>query len=95
MLCQPLNENGNRVEVFQTNIQYEKAANAVLKALQTLFPHYRMNFDLEDCDNILRVESTKTHVEAEPIIKLVQAQGYSISVLPDIVPKSTGILDKP
>ncbi|MFD2098999.1 methyltransferase type 11 [Flagellimonas iocasae] len=71
------------VEIFQTNLTNGRAAQKLLEQLSHLFPEYRMNFDLEDCDNILRVESVKHSVEVIPIIEAVQGYGHYIAVLPD------------
>ena len=43
------------IEVFKTNVQKQKQAK-LLAALSEAFPHYRISFDLDDCDRILRVE---------------------------------------
>jgi hypothetical protein len=52
------------VEIFKTNIESEHTAVEILNSLQYVFPNYKMNVDLEDCDKILRVESTDIDVEA-------------------------------
>ena len=44
------------VFVFKTNVTDDAHAAATLEQLQTLFPTAAINFDLEDCDNILRIE---------------------------------------
>lgn len=45
------------VEIFKTDISTEKEAKKVKRKLENLFPDYKINFDLEDCDNILRLEN--------------------------------------
>lgn len=62
------------VEVFKTNVQKEADKNYVIAVIQSQFPNYKINFDLEDCDKILRVEG----VELEPknIIDYVNCLGY-------------------
>lgn len=75
------------VEVFQTSLNNQKDANRIIKHLQALFPEYLINFDLEDCDNILRVESSTGYIKVEPIMECVQNKGHEIAVLLDIVPK--------
>lgn len=45
------------VEVFKTNITQSSVANDVIKSLLQILPGCRINFDLHDCDNILRIES--------------------------------------
>lgn len=46
------------VEVFKTNIGREGTASKIKSELLELFPDCKINFDLEDCDRILRIEST-------------------------------------
>ena len=45
------------VEVFKTNVSNQHLANRIITDLNQLYPNYRINFDLEDCDKILRIES--------------------------------------
>ncbi len=45
-----------KVEIFKTNISNPQKALEVLDNLNRHFPHHKINFDLEDCDRILRVE---------------------------------------
>ena len=44
------------VEVFKTNIETAEEAKQIGKHLLEFFPHSQINFDLEDCDKILRVD---------------------------------------
>ena len=50
------------VEIFKTNIQEEKEANKVVRKLLEQFPNNKINFDLEDCDKILRIECHKIYL---------------------------------
>ncbi|MEX2379730.1 MAG: hypothetical protein WD530_03240 [Vicingaceae bacterium] len=70
------------VEVFKTNIELEKEAGLVLKTIEKRVPNYRITFDLEDCDRILRVESG-SQINSNLIIKEVSALGFQASILPD------------
>ena len=47
------------VEVFKTNVQEVDDANKIIQKLLEHFPNYKINFDLDDCDKILRIESPK------------------------------------
>ncbi|HVD97631.1 MAG TPA: hypothetical protein VNB90_05450 [Cytophagaceae bacterium] len=67
------------VEIFKTNVQEQEQASKLLDKLSEKFPSSRINFDLEDCDKILRVESDA--IAAENIIELVEANGYQCCVL--------------
>jgi hypothetical protein len=51
------------VEVFKTNVQTVKEAEVIVADLQACFPGHCINFDLEDCDRILRLEGKGMDVE--------------------------------
>lgn len=67
------------VEVFKTNIQQQKQAEFLLTVLGRHFPLSRINFDLKDCDKILRVEGET--VLPKQIIEIMNSNGYSCEVL--------------
>jgi len=67
------------VEVFKTNVRQKRQARVLLNILARQFPGLRINFDLEDCDNILRVEGN--NVRQEKIAELVTENGYWCDVL--------------
>ncbi|UOY07788.1 hypothetical protein L0P88_04360 [Muricauda sp. SCSIO 64092] len=46
------------IYVFKTSIE-PRDIKSVNELLRTLIPNCKWNYDLEDCDNILRVESRK------------------------------------
>jgi len=73
------------VEVFKTNVQDEDHALLLVAEIQKSFPGYIVNFDLEDCDRILRVKSS-ARIDADSIIKLLHELGYHAGILPDEVP---------
>lgn len=67
--------------VYKTNINSEAKAKQTEKELSRLLPTALWNFDLEDCDNILRVDS-KSNVSK--ILKTeLQKFGIIIEELPD------------
>ena len=63
------------VEVFKTNVYKESDKNYVIAVIQTQFPDYKINFDLEDCDKILRVEGVEP--QCNDIIDYVNCLGYT------------------
>lgn len=69
------------VEVFKTNVPTPQQAQAVLSGLCLFFPDHGINFDLEDCDRILRVEGEG--VDVERILLLMASYGWECSVLED------------
>ena len=69
------------VEVFKRNVQTQEAALALIDSLLGHFPGHQINFDLEDCDRILRVEGME--MDAERIVLIVTNGGFECSVLED------------
>jgi len=67
------------VEIFKTNIAHVDVANAIIEQLQHHFPQGKINFDLEDCDRILRIENQ--HIEPMAVIKVVSDNNYYCEIL--------------
>jgi hypothetical protein len=67
------------IEVFKTNVQDIQQSLKTLSKLRQCFPDLRVNFDLEDCDKILRVEGK--NVPNKKIIKTLLLEGYHCEVL--------------
>ena len=67
------------VEIFKTNIDEQQKAEILLKLLSTKFPDFKINFDLEDCDKVLRIEGS--HVVPEKIIELVETNAHQCELL--------------
>ena len=67
------------VEVFKTNVQEQDQAGRLLVLLTQQFPLSRINFDLDDCDKILRVEAEI--IAQEEIMALIRRSGYQCFVL--------------
>ena len=71
------------VEVFKTDITTEAEASVVLKLINGTFRLCRSNFDLDDCDNILRVETEEETIDSGMMIMLISKTGYHAEVLSD------------
>ena len=74
------------VEVFKTNVQHRDQAEMLIDQIHQIFVKYKANFDLDDCDRILRVESASEMVHSSPVIELLKYYGFEAEVLPDDVP---------
>ena len=44
------------VEIFKTNVTQTDEAKRLIQRIEKHFPNYKTNFDLSDCDKILRVQ---------------------------------------
>ncbi|WP_111309179.1 hypothetical protein [Confluentibacter sediminis] len=71
------------IEVFKTNIASKSKAKEVLLMLNNKFPNYKVNFDLEDCDNILRIENKNGTLKINDIIYLLLRTEIVVEILPD------------
>jgi len=67
------------VEVFKTNVQKKAQSKMLLCILSEAFPSFKINFDLPDCDKVLRVEGD--NMEALPIMILVKEHGFTCELL--------------
>ena len=70
------------IEVFKTNVSDVYYAKLLLQKIHNKFPAYKANFDLSDCDRILRIQSSTLVHEAE-IIFIIRCFGYEAAVLED------------
>jgi hypothetical protein len=67
------------VEVFKTNVQKKAQSEILLCILSEAFPLFKINFDLSDCDKVLRVEGD--NMEPLRIMILVKEYGFKCEVL--------------
>lgn len=72
------------IEVFKTNVTNNHQARVVVGMIQDRFEGYRVNFDLDDCDHILRIEATGV-IEADTLITFLRDMGVKAETLPDEV----------
>ena len=67
------------VEVFKTDVYEEERSLAIVQTLLQYFPDNKINFDLEDCDKILRIEGE--NILSERIKELLNEAGHRCEVL--------------
>jgi len=70
------------VEVFKTNVTSNHQARVLVNLIQCQFDGYKVNFDLDDCDRILRIESSR-EINPQPVIELLTDMGVTAEVLLD------------
>jgi hypothetical protein len=71
------------VEVFKTNVIEHHHANMLVDQIHQNFIDYKANFDLQDCDNILRVKSSTGSIQPSLLINLLKDFGFDAEMLPD------------
>ena len=67
------------VEIFKTNVDDHSQAQQIITLLNHYFPAFMVNFDLHDCDKILRVKGEA--IPVGEIEDLVSSHGYNCCVL--------------
>jgi hypothetical protein len=67
------------IEVFKTNVQEVEQSNMIVEKLLEHFPNSLINFDLEDCDKILRIHAAA--ISNHKIIDLMNSFGYQCEEL--------------
>lgn len=67
------------VEVFKTNVREPAESQRLIGQLLAHLPGRRINFDLSDCDRILRVEGES--VCPETVARILHTAGFHCEVL--------------
>lgn len=67
------------IEVFKTNVEKVQQASILIDELSLHFPGSKINFDLDDCDKILRIEGI--NFLAEKVMLLLKENGFKCRLL--------------
>lgn len=67
------------IEVFKTDVQDAAEAERIIGLLLQYYPDGRINFDLQDCDKILRVVNNA--ICPGEIARIIKSCGYQCEVL--------------
>ena len=71
------------IEVFKTNVSNKDYANFLLRIIEHVFTGYEANFDLDDCDRILRIKSASDVINNNGVIQLMKDFHVEAEVLGD------------
>lgn len=77
------------VEVFKTNVETGEQAERLVTLIHENFPEYTVNFDLEDCDRILRVKAPNS-IRESSLLTIIHNHGFDAALLTDEVPHFIG-----
>jgi hypothetical protein len=70
------------IEIFKTNVSSPDHAEMLINGIHRAFAGYRANFDLDDCDNILRIKSTTGSIQVSSLVDFLKDSGFHAEVLP-------------
>jgi len=68
--------------IFQTDIKSKKKVKSISPILNGRSDILKWSIDLEDIDNVLRIEATENLLEEE-VINLAKVKGFHIKALSD------------
>ena len=71
----------NTIEVYRTDVDEQDSAKAIEAEIRRTHPTSDPSFDLEDCDNVLRIKDD-TGVDKGTIEAIVQTHGFQLNPLP-------------
>ena len=71
------------IEVFKTNINCADQAKQLVEQIHKTFAGYKANFDLDDCDKILRIVSTTEGIASLHFINWLKKYNCYAEILPD------------
>jgi hypothetical protein len=80
------------IEVFKTDVNDRDFASRLIDRIHKTFDYCEANFDLDDCDRILRVKGIRSEREVFTILSLVKEQGCYAQILPDDDPSDDNLL---
>ena len=69
------------IEVFKTNVQTEAEAEELLALVHNSYFDIMANFDLDDCDKVLRVKGSWEDIKHIPALFI--QHGFQCETLPD------------
>lgn len=72
------------IEVFKTDVENQSRATNILQQLKKEFTTYSANFDLEDCDRILRIHADG-EINSDELIAWLKVLDVNAEVLSDNV----------
>ena len=71
------------IEVFKTDVRAPAHAAMLVEQIREADGEYIANFDLQDCDNILRVKCLAGDINSDKLVNLLKEFGFHAEVLPD------------
>jgi len=67
------------IEVFKTTVKKKKIADLIVKQIENELQNAAVNFDLADCDRILRINCKD--FDLEKVEEIIKNHGFEVSRL--------------
>lgn len=72
-----------QVEIFKTDVEDRVKASLIIVLLDECYPEFKVNFDMDDDDKILRVESKGQYISSFEIEQFLESIGVCCKVFAD------------
>ncbi len=69
------------IEIFKTNVNGIEHACRILEVIHRDFQGHEANFDLHDCDRILRIKCTSGFIQPDLMLDFLKKHGCFAEVL--------------
>lgn len=70
------------IGVYKTTVQKKGTASEISEEIRRTIPACDVSFDLEDCDNVLRIEIHHSAIDENIIKKILRKHGHLLETLP-------------
>lgn len=70
------------IAVYKTSVESKTEAKAIAEIISREIPSSKISFDLDDCDNVLRIESMNGKINENIIKNIFKQKKYRLETLP-------------
>lgn len=70
------------ITVYKTSVESETEAKSITELIELEYPSSIISFDLDDCDNVLRIETQNGNFSEEIIRKIFKQKNHILETLP-------------
>ncbi len=70
------------VHVYKTTVQSTSEADSIIQLILNELPSCDISFDLEDCDNVLRIESNNGEFDEKIVKRIFEQNKHKLETLP-------------
>lgn len=69
------------IGIYKTNVDNRSKARKLLDEIRRKLPESEPSIDLDDCDNVLRVEYSDSEMDESKIKEILRDHGYRMEAL--------------
>jgi hypothetical protein len=70
------------ISVYKTSVDSEAEAKAIAELISREIPFSNISFDLDDCDNVLRIEIDHGEFDEEIVTHIFKSKNQKLETLP-------------